>query len=115
MATEDIQKYKFKPGQSGNPKGKPKGALSLTTILRNRLEANENAKAIKTIERLLTISESVDDRVALQAIDAIMDRIDGKARQTIDQNNSFTDAVAKLRAELPDFLERGEQSDEEVD
>jgi hypothetical protein len=39
--TEGEQKGKpqwFKPGQSGNPAGKPKGALSITAAMRRRLD-----------------------------------------------------------------------------
>jgi hypothetical protein len=112
---ENILPHKFKKGQSGNPAGRPKEALSLTTILRKRLEENDNAKAIKTVDRLLKISESVDDKTALQAIDSIIDRIDGKSKQTIEQNNTFNDSIQKLREELPDFFGRGEQIDETLD
>lgn len=31
---QNIEPHKFKPGQSGNPNGRPKGAKSLATIIR---------------------------------------------------------------------------------
>lgn len=33
----NIEPYKFKPGQSGNPKGRPKGSVSLVRLLRAKL------------------------------------------------------------------------------
>ena len=38
MAKEDIAKYEFKKGVSGNPKGKPKGTLNRSTIAKKWLE-----------------------------------------------------------------------------
>ena len=32
---QNIEKHKWKPGQSGNPKGKPKGTISLSAHIRN--------------------------------------------------------------------------------
>lgn len=42
MGAEDIKKYEYKKGQSGNPKGRPKGARNRSTIARKWLEALEN-------------------------------------------------------------------------
>lgn len=52
------KQHRFKPGQSGNPRGRPKGALSLRKILANELEgkvmAQENGRQVK-ISRLAAI------------------------------------------------------------
>jgi hypothetical protein len=37
MSKEDT---KFKPGQSGNPNGRPKGSISIKTKIKQRLEAH---------------------------------------------------------------------------
>lgn len=38
MAIPNEEKGQFKPGQSGNPKGRPKGARNRSTIVRRWLE-----------------------------------------------------------------------------
>lgn len=52
---------KFKPGQSGNPAGKPKGSLNRSTIVRRWLEARG------------TEGETVADDLILAAIREAMD------------------------------------------
>ncbi len=73
---------RFKPGQSGNPGGMPKGYVSLTTLIRAELQkADRNGKtnAQKLIERL------IKDAVAGQFAKAkeILDRHDGKVPDRI--------------------------------
>lgn len=45
------EEHQFKPGQSGNPKGRPKGSMSLKSILLSELaltmEAKEDGKTVK--------------------------------------------------------------------
>mgnify|MGYP003624942184 FL=1 len=38
MAKEDIEKHRFKKGQSGNPKGRPKNAKNRSTIVKEIFE-----------------------------------------------------------------------------
>jgi hypothetical protein len=75
----------FKPGQSGNPAGRPKGTLSLVSLLKRKL-----AEYIETTdEKKITYAEALiiemlkkalkDGDVAM--IRDIMDRIDGRPTQ----------------------------------
>lgn len=82
---ENIVPHKFKPGQSGNPNGRPKGSLSLTTIIRQKLE--EGDRAARLAERLVKIAESGEDRHALTAIEQILDRLEGKPIAKVEQTN----------------------------
>lgn len=73
----------FKPGQSGNPKGKPVGSKNLTTILKELLDAKtpyQGKKIIfkEAIVRKLLLKAKGGD---MRAIQEIFDRIEGKARQ----------------------------------
>ena len=80
----------FKPGKSGNPKGRPKGARSLSTILREMLEEpidivvdgkKERREFREVIIRKLLKKANDGD---MRAIQEIFDRVEGKAQQNID-------------------------------
>jgi hypothetical protein len=81
----------FPPGISGNPAGRPKGARSLSTVLKEMLEENVDViidgqpatkKMFKEviIRRLLKAANDGD----IRAIQTIFDRVDGKAAQFIE-------------------------------
>jgi len=82
----------FVPGQSGNPKGKPKGARSMTTILREMLETETetdvDGQKVKMpfqdaiIRKLLQKANKGE----IKAITEILDRIEGKAKQELTMN-----------------------------
>ena len=83
MATADIQKHKFKKGQSGNPKGRPEGALSMTTKIKEFLmelgkDGETNGDKLKRAIVLRAITKS--DVLAKE----ILDRVDGKVVQPTD-------------------------------
>jgi hypothetical protein len=59
----------FMRGQSGNPRGRPKGAVSLNAVLRRTL-TRDNAKAI--CARLIALAEGGD----LTAIKLLFERLD---------------------------------------
>lgn len=58
----------FKPGQSGNPKGRPRGAKSLATILNaalnEKVTVNKNGKKIKKTKVAVAIEQLVNKAVA---------------------------------------------------
>jgi hypothetical protein len=61
------QHSRFKPGQSGNPKGKPKGAKNLSTIVNNAIKekvvVTENGKR-KTISKLEVVIKQLSNKAA---------------------------------------------------
>lgn len=58
-------KTKFKPGQSGNPKGRPKGSVSakkvFEKVLQDTLEIKENGKT-KTVSKLEAIFMAIANK-----------------------------------------------------
>jgi len=59
------KEHQFKPGKSGNPKGRPKGAKNEATILRNilnrRIEVREGGRARKISVLEAMLLKFVDD------------------------------------------------------
>jgi hypothetical protein len=80
----------FKPGQTGNPLGKPKGRLNMTTMLRALLETetvdefgNVNTHAALINQALAKKAASGDTA----AIKEVYERIDGKTSQVVEIGN----------------------------
>lgn len=85
----------FKPGQSGNPKGKPKGTISAKTIIRKWLESEDKMiDPITKKEQKVTVMDVITLALITKArkgdaiaFNALLDRMDGKPKQEV----GFTD------------------------
>lgn len=82
----------FKPGQSGNPGGRPK-SRALTDALEQTIDKHELA------EKLWALALSGD----MQAIKYIYDRIEGTPTQR--HEFSIEDFIRKMREERPELTE----------
>ena len=103
MAFPDDGK-KFKPGQSGNPKGRPKGAKNRSTVIKRWLEAIDKGKNPMTGE----VEEmSVEDKMTLaligkalkgdtQAYKALMDIAYGQPKQEIE-NTGQSEVITRIK------------------
>ncbi len=89
----------FKPGESGNPAGKPKG-LALSEYCRRAVrEVDPTDQAGRTFgeviaERLVTQAARGD----LGAVKELFDRLEGRARQALDIDMSVGDWREQARA-----------------
>ena len=74
------------PGQSGHPGGRPTGAVSLTTLLREALAEHDRGgrrtKARAVIDALVGAAIDGEAKVNIRAIEDIFDRIDGLLQPT---------------------------------
>lgn len=84
------QDTRFKPGVSGNPKGKPKGARHFSTLIRDaitKVATDTGTSDDKLIVKALIAKAKEGD---LKAVDIVFDRVDGKAEQTINLDGELT-------------------------
>ena len=90
--TNPTGKGGFQRGRSGNPGGRPK----LPADIREAFKA----KAPQALEVLTRCLQSDDDRIAMMAAQAILDRGYGKPTQSIDAN--INDDPVRYIVELPE-------------
>lgn len=103
-----IAPYRFKPGQSGNPSGLPKGTVSLVAAIKKILRedpARLDALAAKVVER----AEKNLDGKEFVYVKEIIERFDGKVsdKVVIERNDTniteFTiDDLREFKAYLAD-------------
>lgn len=93
MAYKDPPKeYQFKPGQSGNPKGKQKGTLSIKKIIRDLLSLEEDHEnpVTKSIEKMnqaeiITLKQIAKARKGdSRAFELLKNHIEALPKQGID-------------------------------
>jgi hypothetical protein len=86
VKTASLKNLKpFKPGQCGNPKGRPKTIPEITILLSNKPEAEYKA----VIDKLFFLAKKGN----IKAIEVLLDRSYGKAKQDVNirANVSLTD------------------------
>lgn len=85
----------FKPGQSGNPNGRPKGSKNLSSILAEELDVKvpvtENGKRLKVSKSRLAIRQQVNKSVLG----------DSKAFQTLAKFQQTLEPGQRLSGEAP--------------
>ena len=75
--------HRWKPGQSGNPGGRPKGE-SLTAGLRRRLEAEHRGRTLAEAVIEALVRGAVQGKP--QHIKEVLDRVEGKVTDKLDVN-----------------------------
>lgn len=66
---------RFKPGQSGNPAGKPKGAVNKLTILRNKILQRSETLVLNDMEDILKAVIAQAKKGDMTAARLILDRV----------------------------------------
>jgi len=104
MAKEDIKQHQYKKGESGNPNGRPVGALGSKTILQKYL--NLTTKAVNPITNAtenLTVAEQIHLKQVAKAIDGdlysykeIIDRLEGKTINVQEIKQEITQKTLRV-------------------
>ena len=92
MGVDDMKKYRFKPGESGNPNGRPKGSRNITTNLKELLEIEiETEDPLSEEKTSMPVAALLNARLVRSALDGsekaireIYDRIEGRPKQKLD-------------------------------
>lgn len=103
MGKPNTQNLKpCKPGQSGNPKGKPKGTLNRATIIRRWLEVTDQ-DGVSEADKLVLAQLMKGKKGAIDAFHALFDGGYGKMT---DKQESKVEVDASIRglSETADFL-----------
>ena len=90
---------RFKPGQSGNPKGRPKGVLYPSEELRRQLRQPypKDEEGRSYLQRLIAalLERAIGGDVG--AIREVFDRLEGKPAQSVALDVGVTDVGALIR------------------
>lgn len=94
----------FRPGQSGNPKGRPK----TTPEQKDALQAIRDLApdAAQTLSQILH-SDTISPKDKLRAVSMILDRTYGKAEATLNVNDPQRDSLDDLRRMVADIKAGG--------
>lgn len=97
MTAEHIVQHQFKPGQSGNPKGRPKGS-GVTDKLRALLDEEVDLKGSK-----LTMKEALAKVIINKAmkgdhkfVKEVLDRTEGKATERLEVDGDVRMVVQRF-------------------
>jgi len=111
MSKEDIEKHQFKKGESGNPKGRPKGKKNRSTIAKKWLEATQKKENVligelenlsnEDLMTLAQIQKAIEDK-DVQSYKALMDSAWGGVIQQNDMNLNIE------KGNLPNWLNDSE-------
>lgn len=96
---ETDEKYpnRFKKGQSGNPRGRPKQTKEQQDALEAiRSLAAETPAVLQAILR----DEEAPPSQRLKAVELVLERTYGKAEATVKVEESCGDVLAEIRAEV---------------
>ena len=93
---------KFKKGQSGNPKGRPRKLPQLDTLLDSVLgEEKDGITAAEAILKALRLKAAKGD---VRAAEVLLDRAYGKAKQQIDhttKGEAITPPIQWIKGDEP--------------
>jgi len=107
MAAGNFMGQGFKPGQSGNPNGRPRGVERVARELADSLAGGEPFAGLKAVMKLAferMTSDAVEDRDRKAWAQLFVERAYGKARETVDINTEPTLTDEEYQAEIREIV-----------
>ena len=100
---------KFKKGQSGNPKGKPKGTISLTSMIKRKLQELVPDGKRQAIEMLADniIQDALEHNNKMRQL--IWNYVDGMPKQGIDIKHTLKQILTE--EQIDELLSRRAKKD----
>jgi len=95
----------FKKGQSGNPQGR-----RIKSAGAREVEAAARLHGLASIERLVALAASDDERISLAANNSILDRAYGKPKQAIiggTEDDNPVRVITEIRRTIVDPKQKG--------
>lgn len=83
----NIEPHKFKKGQSGNPKGRPKKLPALDVLMAEVL--GEEKDGMTAAQAILAALRAKASRGDVKAAEVLLDRAYGKAKQDVKINGNI--------------------------
>lgn len=115
---DNLKNHKWKKGQSGNPKGRPKGAKTfknnLIQALQSKSEDNDHFSPL--VIRLLKLMDAENEQVSLKATLEMVDRLEDTqedAKMNLDTSN-LTDREVITLLRLLKKAEPDKEKDETI-
>ena len=113
MSKEDIVKHQWAKGQSGNPKGKPKGAKNRSTIIKEILnlmvkKVDADGKAVWQSKEYLMVEALVNKAIEkgdVNAFNALYNNLYGNLKYSVDVNTTeevnhdFRNIISRIKAQ----------------
>jgi len=87
---DHLEAHKWVKGQSGNPAGRPKGTVNLTSRLKAELLQELGASPEDGVRADLIIHALIEEAKGgnMQAINCILDRLEGKVTDKVEMSGS---------------------------
>ena len=97
--SKDPTPWRWKPGTSGNPGGRPKEDPEMKAILK--------AACPRAAAKLVELLDCVNPKIVLSAANSILDRIYGRPKESVDMNVSQDDNInLQIRGVLLEELKK---------
>jgi Family of unknown function (DUF5681) len=116
------ERTRFKPGQSGNPRGRPKGSLNMATVLERTLKekvvVNENGKR-KVVSKLEAAVKQLANQAAsgqpraMQLLTTLLRSVEDRAIAAPAPGENLEDADTKVFLGIVKRLETYHKGNEE--